>query len=102
MISVSTSVILKNSLENEDTEIAEQLEEDDFLRQDPLLKQVLIQRSRKYIKAAEMAFGTHILFPERVIEPTVDYSLRKVYGTLYDELRAAFDQTRSVSQSRNL
>ena len=83
---------IEKQFENEDTEIAEQAEEDDFLRQDPLLKQVLIQRSRKYIKDAEMAFGTHILFPERIIEPTVDYSLRKVYGTLYDELRAAFDR----------
>ena len=83
---------IERQLESEDTEIAEQVEEDDFLRQDPLLKQVLIQRSRKYIKDAEMASGTHILFPERVIEPTVDYSLRKVYGTLYDELRTAFDR----------
>ncbi len=83
---------LEKQLESEDTEIAEQVEEDDFLRQDPLLKQVLIQRSRKYIKDAEQASGTHILFPERVIEPTVNYSLRKVYGTLYDELRTAFDR----------
>ena len=83
---------IERRLENEDTEIAEQVDEDDFLRQDPLLKQVLIQRSRKYIKDVEMASGTHILFPKRIIEPTVDYSLRKVYGTLYDELRAAFDR----------
>ena len=83
---------IERQLENEDTEITEQVEEDDFLRRDPLLKQVLIQRSRKYIKDAEMASGTYILFPERVIEPTVDYSLRKVYGTLYDELRSAFDR----------
>ena len=83
---------IERQLENENTEIAEQVEEDDFLRQDPLLRQVLIQRSRKYIKDAEMASGTHILFPERVIEPTVDYSLRRVYRTLYDELQAAFDR----------
>lgn len=83
---------IERQFENENTEIAEQVEEDDFLRQDPLLKQVLIQRSRRYIKDAEMASGTHILFPERVIEPTVDYSLRRVYRTLYDELQAAFDR----------
>ena len=83
---------IEKRLEDETAEIAEQVEEDDFLRQDPLLKQVLIQRSRKYIKDAEMAFGTHILFPERVIEPTVDYSLRRVYGTLYDELWKAFNR----------
>ena len=83
---------IEKRLENEDTEIVEQVEEDDFLRQDPLLKQVLIQRSRKYIKEAEKESGTHILFPERTIHPTVDYSLRRVYRTLYDELQNAFDR----------
>ncbi|RKU21847.1 hypothetical protein C6499_20765 [Candidatus Poribacteria bacterium] len=83
---------MERQLEDETTEIAGQVEEDDFLRQDPLLKQVLIQRSRKYIKDAEQKSGTDILFPERVIEPTVDYSLRRVYRTLYDELQAAFDR----------
>ena len=83
---------IEKRLENENTEIVEQVEEDDFLRQDPVLKQVLIQRSRKYIKDAEMASGTHILFPERVIHPTVEYSLRRVYRTLYDELQSAFDR----------
>ena len=77
---------------NETVDIVEQIEEDDFLRQDPVLRQILIQRSRKYIKDAEMASGTHILFPERIIEPTVDYSLRRVYRTLYDELQNAFDR----------
>ena len=84
---------IERDLEGEETEeIAELVEEDDLLRRDPVLRQVLIQRSRKYIKDAEMASGTHILFPKRVIEPTVDYSLRRVYGTLYDELQAAFDR----------
>ena len=83
---------IERRLEDETTEIAEQVEEDDFLRQDPLLKQVLIQRSRKYIKDAEMASGTHILFPQRVVEPTVEYSLRRVYRTLYAELQRAFDR----------
>ena len=83
---------IEKQLENEHTEIVEEVEERDFLRQNPVLKQVLIQRSRKYIKDAEMESGTHILFPKRVINPTVDYSLRRVYRTLYDELQAAFDR----------
>ena len=83
---------IDKQLEEENVEVAEQVEEDDLLRQDPVLKQVLIQRSRRYIKDAEMESGTDILFPERVIEPTVDYSLRRVYRTLYDELQAAFDR----------
>ena len=77
---------------NETIDIVERIEEDDFLRQDPVLKQILIQRSRQYIKEAEVTSGTHILFPKRIIEPTVDYSLRQVYRTLYDELQNAFDR----------
>ncbi len=83
---------IERQLENEDTEIAEQVEEDDVLRQDPLLKQVLIQRSRAYIKDADIESGTQILFPKRVIEPTVNYSLRRVYRTLYEELQEAFSK----------
>ena len=84
---------IEKELEGEETEeVTELVEEDDLLRRDPILKQVLIQRSRKYIKEAEMASGTDILFPKRVIEPTVDYSLRQVYRTLYDELQNAFDR----------
>ena len=84
---------IERELEGEETEeIAELVEEDDLLRRDPVLRHVLIQRSRKYIKNAEMASGTDILFPKRVIEPTVDYSLRRVYRTLYDELQNAFDR----------
>ena len=85
---------IEKRLENgtETIDIVEQIEEDDFLRQDPVLRQILIQRSRTYIKDAEMASGTDILFPKRVIEPTIDYSLRRVYRTLYDELQAAFDR----------
>lgn len=85
---------IEKRLENgtETIDIVEQIEEDDFLRQDPVLRQILIQRSRTYIKDAEMASGTDILFPKRVIEPTIEYSLRRVYRTLYDELQAAFDR----------
>ena len=83
---------IERDLDDEGAEITEQVEGKDFLRQDPVLKQVLIQRSRKYIKDAEQTSGIDILFPKRVIEPTVDYSLRRVYKTLYDELQRAFDR----------
>lgn len=90
---------IERRFDDKTTELAEQVEEDDFLRQDPVLKQVLIQRSRKYIKDAEAVAGTvlvpkpsAILFPKRIIQPTVQYSLRRVYRTLYDELKSAFDR----------
>ena len=83
---------IEKRLEEEHAEIAEQVDEDDLLRQDPILKQVLIQRSREYIKHAEKESGNDILFPKRLIEPTVQYSLRQVYHTLYTELQIAFDR----------
>lgn len=83
---------IEKDLEDEGAEITEKVEEKDFLRQDPVLKQVLIQRSRRYIKDAEQASGIDILFPKRVIKPTVNYSLRRVYRTLYNDLQRAFDR----------
>lgn len=83
---------IEKRLEEEDTELIEKVEEEDFLRQNPILRQVLIQRSRKYIKDSEIESGVHILFPKRVIEKPVEYSLRKVYGSLYTELQSAFDR----------
>ncbi len=83
---------IEKRFEDEHAEIAEQADDEDLLRQDPVLKQILIQRSREYIKHAEKESGTDILFPERVIQPTVQYSLRQVYRTLYSELQSAFDR----------
>ena len=90
---------IEKRLDDETTELAEQADDKELLRQDPVLKQVLIQRSRKYIKDAETVAGTlrvpkpsAILFPKRIIHPTVDYSLRRVYRTLYSELQSAFDR----------
>lgn len=66
--------------------------EDDLIRQDPVLKHVLVQRSRKYIKDAEERAGRDILFPARTIYPIVEYSLREVYANLYQELQIAFNR----------
>ena len=68
------------------------LRRDEEIRQDPVLKHVLIQRSRQYIKDAEQQTGRAVLFPKRKIQPTVDYSLREVYDNLYRELQVAFDR----------
>lgn len=62
------------------------------IRQDPVLKHVLVQRSRKYIKDAEEQAGRDILFPARTIYPIVEYSLREVYANLYQELQIAFNR----------
>ena len=77
-----------------DIPVEEVAEAEDFLRTDALLKEILIQRSRKYVKESEaIAAGAKPpLFPERQVPRVVKYSLKSVYSTLYGELKEAFDK----------
>jgi superfamily II DNA or RNA helicase len=62
----------------------------DLLRTDHLLKALVIQRSRKYVRESERDSAP--LFPERELPQVIDYSLRRVYSAIYDDIRAAFDR----------
>jgi len=80
--------------ENPSTDIKEIVEDKDFLRTDELLKHILIQRSRKYVKNSEgITTATAPLFPDRQKPRVVNYSLKNVYETLYGEIREAFDKS---------
>jgi superfamily II DNA/RNA helicase len=75
------------------TSITEVAEDEDILRTDDLLRNVLIQRSRKYVKKSEGVKGKNApLFPERQKPKVVNYSLKSVYETLYGEIKEAFDK----------
>jgi superfamily II DNA/RNA helicase len=78
--------------EKPDVAVAEVAEDEDFLRTDALLKNVLIQRSRAYVKKAEGENENAPLFPERQKPRVAEYSLKSVYETLYGEIREAFDK----------
>lgn len=90
----------KHFLENErrleashaEQAIADAADTEDFLRTDELLRHVLIQRSRKYVKDSESTERENVLFPERQMPKVVNYSLRNVYASLYQELKEAFDK----------
>ena len=73
-------------------EIAEVAEKKDFLRTDELLKNILIQRSRSYVKKSEGITENAPLFPVRQKPRVINYSLKSVYETLYGEIREAFDK----------
>ena len=79
--------------EKPDVAVTEIAEDEDFLRTDDLLKNVLIQRSRAYVKKSEVDDGDAPLFPERQLPRVVSYSLKEVYAALYGEIREAFDKT---------
>ncbi len=65
---------------------------EEFLTGTPLFKQVLVQRSRKYVKESEQQRENAPVFPERQRPRVVRYSLRKVYATIYDEIKQTFSK----------
>jgi len=75
-----------------DAEVVSEVEDSDFLRTDELLKSVLIQRSRKYVRDSEPQNNHMPLFPERQKPRVVEYSLKEVYASVYAEVKDAFDK----------
>jgi superfamily II DNA or RNA helicase/HKD family nuclease len=67
-------------------------EVENFLLSQPIFRSVLIQRSRRYVKESELQSPNPPLFPERQKPRVVQYSLRKVYATIYEEIKQAFDR----------
>jgi hypothetical protein len=65
---------------------------DDFLRTDKILKAVLIQRSRAYVKEAEKMEPNPPIFPIREDPRVFKYSLKRVYAGIYEDIRKAFDR----------
>ncbi len=78
------------SEEHPEAETAEIAEQGDFLRTDELLRDVLIQRSRKYVKQSEGSSSGPV-FPVRQTPRVISYSLKNVYANLYGEIKEAFD-----------
>jgi superfamily II DNA or RNA helicase len=77
---------------NRSVDLQTAVQDVDVLRTDQLLKAVVIQRSRAYVKESEKQSGDNVLFPEREKPQVIPYSLRKVYAHLYDDLKAAFSK----------
>lgn len=65
---------------------------DDFLHTNAILKAVLIQRSRAYVREVEKLEPSPPVFPRRLPPQVIDYSLKKVYAGIYEDIRQAFDR----------
>ena len=65
---------------------------EDFLRTDALLRAVLIQRSRRYVRESEKLNENAPLFPERRPPRVIEYSLKRVYAGIYDDIVTAFSR----------
>ncbi|MBN2544014.1 DEAD/DEAH box helicase family protein [bacterium] len=68
-------------------------QEEDILRTDMLLGELVVQRSRKFVKEYEERQGeTAPIFPERQNPEVVNYSLKAVYENIYEIIRQAFSK----------
>ncbi len=68
----------------------------DLLRTDNLLKEVLIQRSRKFVVESEEIEANRPCFPERQPPSVVTYSLNRVYAGLYEDIKLAFQKDKPM------
>ena len=63
----------------------------ELMDQDPLFKELVIQRSRRYVKKSIQIEGDEgILFPERDPPIVAEYSIKKTYGRLLEKVEDAF------------
>lgn len=68
-----------------------QIEAEQVLANDNLFRELVVQRSRAYVKSSEeQAGGSKTLFPIREAPKVADYSVKKTYGRLLDMVDRAF------------
>lgn len=69
------------------------VESGDLLSQDSLFRELVVQRSRAYVKQSQVAMGAEeALFPRRAAPQVADYSVKKTYGKLLTLLEKAFNK----------
>lgn len=69
------------------------IESGDLLSQDSLFRELVVQRSRAYVKQSQMAMGAkEALFPHRAAPKVAHYSVKKTYGKLLSHLEKAFNK----------
>ncbi len=71
-----------------DVEEAEKLLEDDRI-----FRELVVQRSRAYVRASQQQQGANqAIFPERELPEVAEYSIGKTYGNLLDMIETAFSK----------
>ena len=69
------------------------LETGDLLSQDSLFRELVVQRSRAYVKESQKTAGaTEAMFPKREAPKVADYSIKKTYGKLLGLVEKAFNK----------
>jgi SNF2 family DNA or RNA helicase len=69
------------------------LETGDILSQDSLFRELVVQRSRAYVRQSQITAGAKAaLFPKREAPRVADYSVKKTYGKLLGMVEKAFNK----------
>lgn len=72
-------------------------EAEKVLFDDALFREIVVQRSRAYVKRSqELEKGKAAIFPRREDPQVVDYSIKKTYGRLLDRLEEAFGKQKPL------
>jgi superfamily II DNA or RNA helicase len=70
------------------------IEADKILKGDALVRELVVQRSRAFVKKSLSASeGAEVLFPDRAPPIVADYSLKASYGKLIDDFVHSFQRT---------
>lgn len=69
------------------------IESGDLLSQDSLFRELVVQRSRAYVKQSQLTAGAkEAMFPKRAAPKVAEYSVKKTYGKLLGLLEKAFNK----------
>jgi SNF2 family DNA or RNA helicase len=69
------------------------IETGDLLSQDSLFRELVVQRSRAYVKQSQITAGAkEAMFPKREAPKVAEYSVKKTYGKLLGLLEKAFNK----------
>jgi hypothetical protein len=70
-----------------------QVEMEPVLFEDKLIRELVVQRSRAYVRASqEQSGGKDVIFPEKVPPQVARYSVKETYGHLLGKLEKAFER----------
>lgn len=72
--------------------VVDMAEAAETISQDALFKELVVQRSRSYVKESMAREGTAVLFPEPRKPQVVEYSVKATYGRLLDMISEAFSR----------
>jgi superfamily II DNA or RNA helicase len=73
------------------------VETGDLLAQDNMFRELVVQRSRAYVKQSQITSGAKAaMFPKREAPKVVEYSVKKTYGKLLTLLERAFNKKKPL------